>query len=331
MLRVIDDRPSDMRVGGPLDHTSVPKPLSDRGAVKPISRCLVAVCALYVLVGCGGARKQPSSRVFAPGVSDVTAMVARPDGTLRVAIRAKGVIEVISAKGTVGPTLARVPVRTDGQRGLLGVAIDSSGHVFASWTERAGRIVVGQVAPGPTRIVWNGPASADLANGGHIAFRHDRLVIGIGDLLHNDRKNDPAAINGKMVSLDPDGRPDQKPRVISSGWNNPFAFTVVPNGDIWVADNVPGDRGERLTRGDGVGTKPVELPRGTAPAGIDHIGSDELVVCGYKSAKLFAYSLVRDRPERPRVLATDCSTAVATLPDGRVAYAADDGIHVVTP
>lgn len=287
---------------------------------------------LGVLVSCGGgAHNRPASRSFALGLSDVTALVALPDGAVRVAIRARGVIEDVSATGPVGPPVAQVAVRADGQRGLLGVAVDATGRTFASWTRPDGRLVVGQVAGGVTRLVWVGPRSADLANGGHLAFRNGRLVIGIGDLLENDRKNDPAAINGKLASLDPDGSPGQTPQIVSSGWNNPFAFTVLADGTIWVADNAPGDTGERLARGDIAGAEAVELPAATAPAGIDHLGADELVLCGYKSRALLAYRLNDGHPRQRRTLTSDCRTAVVTLATGDVIYAAHDGLRILTP
>ena len=177
-------------------------------------------------------------------------------------------------------------------------------------------------------MVWEGPESADLANGGHLDWRANRLIIGIGDLAVNERKDDPTAINGKLVALDPDGGPSQTPTVVSSGWNNPFGFTVLSDQSVWVADNSPGDRGERLARGDISPIDPVELPTATAPSGIDHLGTDQLVVCGFKSGALLRYELRDGRPHALRTLATDCQTAVVV--DGsRIIYAAADGLRVV--
>lgn len=300
-------------------------------------RLRLSVMALLAVVGAacgGGSSAGPSiaSRILSPGVTDVTALVSLPNGSLRVGVRASGVVADVSPSGTVGPPIARVDVRTDGQRGLLGVAVDGAGRTFASWTRPDGRLVVGQVAPGPGRPVWEGPLSARLANGGHLAVRTGRLVIGIGDLTEGSRKDDPSAINGKLVTLDPDSGPDQTPRPLSSGWNNPFAFTVLDDGAVWVADNVPGESGERLVRGDGAATQePVLLPKGTAPAGIDHIGPDNLVVCGYKSGALLRYHLVNGRPRREQLLAMDCRTAAVALAVGRVVYAATDGLRILTP
>lgn len=322
------------RPRGGVDAEGVRHRLLERRGVRRRRGRLAATALAVGLAACGGGSETgpaARSRLLVPDVTDVTALVALPDGSLRVGIRASGVVEDVSATGTVGPPVARVEVRADGQRGLLGVAVDATGQTFASWTRPDGRLVVGQVAPGPTRLVWEGPSSVDRANGGHLAFRDARLVIGIGDLLQNERQDDPAAINGKLVSLDPDGLPGQQPRLVSSGWNNPFAFTVLDDGAIWVADNSPGDTGERLVRGDGADNDPIELPTGTAPSGIDHLGSDELVVCGYKSGALLRYRLVEGRPRLEGTLATDCRTAIVILGDGGVVYAADDGLRLVIP
>lgn len=256
-------------------------------------------------------------------------MVALPGGGIRVGVRSTGVIEDLSRSGMVGPAIARLDVRADGQRGLLGLTVDAHGRTFASWTRPDGRLVVGQVAPGPTRLVWEGPLSVALANDGHLARLNGRLLIGVGDLTHNERRDDPGAINGKLVTLDPDGAPDQIPQPLSAGWNNPFAFTVLDDGAVWVADNSPGHRPERLTRGDTSAANPTELPAGTAPSGIDHIGTDQLVVCGYKSGALLRYGIADGRPHQERTLATDCRTAVVVLSDRRVLYETEDGLRVV--
>lgn len=296
-----------------------------------------AVVLLVLQAACGGAAPtavpgpREASRAFAPGVVDVTALVARPDGSLRVATRERGQVIDVSAAGRPGPPVAAVAVRADGQRGLLGLVVAPDGRTFASWTRPDGVLVVGQVDPGPERVVWEGPPSADLANGGHLAWRRGRLVLGVGDLQQGTRTDDPAAVNGKLLTLDPEGPPGQEPLVLSSGWNNPFAFTVLDDGAVWVADNAPGDTGERLARGDRPDPAPVLLAEGTAPAGIDHIGATDLVVCGFKSGRLVRYRLEGGRPREHRVLATDCRTSVAVMGDGRVVYAAADGLRVVRP
>ena len=120
---------------------------------------------------------------------------------------------------------------TDGQRGLLGLAVRRSGDatdIYASWTRADdGRLVVGRLASGRINLVWEGPVSADRANGGTLAFRGDELLVSIGDLEDPASVDDPEAPNGKIFALDPEAGVDQQATVGSSGWNNPFAMTVL--------------------------------------------------------------------------------------------------------
>ncbi|MGH9164387.1 MAG: PQQ-dependent sugar dehydrogenase, partial [Acidimicrobiales bacterium] len=218
-------------------------------------------------------------------------------------------------------------------RGLLGVAVDAGGRTFAAWTRPDGRLVVGQVAPAPERLAWLGPPSTDLANGGHLVVAPDgRLVIGIGDLRAPPLVDDPGAPNGKLLSLDPDGPPDQSPRVLSRGWNNPFAFTYTPGGQLWVADNAPGRRPERLARGDGGGppTAVTELAGKSAPSGLAALADGRLALCGFVSRRLDVYRVGGETARRGRrPLAEDCATGAVRLADGRLAYADESSIRVL--
>ncbi len=270
------------------------------------------------------------------------ALVPLPDGCLLYGEHLTGRIRLVDARGRLrSRPLTAVAVSTGGQRGLLGLARDHRGHVFAAWTERGAgrRIVVGQVTPtsvaGP-RIVWRGPPSATLADGGHLAFARDgRLLIGIGDLQEPPLTTAPSAPNGKLLALDPSGPATQRPIVLSAGWNNPFAFTVLPNGQLWVADNAPGKRPERLGRGDlgpddAVASDTTPLVRKTAPSGLAALSNDTLLVCGVVSHRLDRYVL--DAAGHPRAvggpLADDCAIGVVRLTDGRIAYATERSIRI---
>jgi hypothetical protein len=272
-------------------------------------------------------------RVLVGSADNPATMVATRDGGLLYGERLTGRVRVVDPHGRLRATpLATVAVSIDGQRGLLGLAVDRRDRVFAAWSDPARVLVVAQIHPAPVRMVWRGPTTTEEANGGRLAFLRDgTLVLGVGDLLDRERVADPLAPNGKLLGLDADGAPDQRPRVLSSGWNNPFAFTVTPDGAVWVADNAPGIEPERLARGD-VGGRPTsvrELPTKTVPSGLAAVDDRTLVVCGFSSGRLLEFHVdPRRRTRPPRTLATDCRLGVVRLGD-RLAYATDRGIKLV--
>lgn len=208
-----------------------------------------------------------------------------------------------------------MPSRTTNASSRRG-PIRGSGCAWARWRRGRG-------------ASWRGPKTSRRANGGRLAIASDgRLVIGIGDLQDAARADDPTAVNGKLLTLDPAGGPDQTPTVISGGWNNPFAFGYAPDGALWVADNAPGTQPERLTRGDTSG--PVtELPAETAPAGLAVDAAGRLLVCGYVSGQLLRYEVVDGRAQQPEVVAEGCRLGVVVLSDGRIVYAAQNRLAVL--
>ena len=264
------------------------------------------------------------------------AITVLPDGTIRYSERLTGQVRDVSPNGELASEpVAEVDVSPSGQRGLLGVAVDEDGRTFASWTRPSDQVlVVGQVAPGEVRIVWEGPETSELNVGGHIAFDpNGDLVIGIGDLQEPDAVLDASLPNGKVLALDPDGPATQEPRTISSGWTNPMAFDFAEDGSLWLADNASDGGAERLTRGDLDARRyPItQLPEGTVPSGLAAT-EEHLFVCGFESRELLRYRRRGDEAAgRGRVLATNCSLGVAELPDGRLAYSNEGTIFTLDP
>lgn len=285
--------------------------------------------ALFILaataVACGP--NHESTRSFVQNAPDIGALAARPGGGLFYAERLRGDVREVDANGNVIPRpVTHVDVSAEGQRGLLGLATAANGRLFGSWTASGPdrRILVAQLLPGPVRVVWSGPPSTDAANGGRLEMDHGgRLVIGIGDLLDNALINDAATPNGKLLSLDPDGPPEQQPRLLSSGWNNPFAFTIAGDDTIWVADNSPGSD-ERLARvGPDRRTSVVRtIGSHTAPAGIA-VARDQLYVCSFLNHQLQAYAMDGTPGQ---IVARDCTFDVVPLQDGTLAYATESGV-----
>lgn len=306
-------------------------------ARRSIATGLAAVGLAGALAACGsgdGGTGAVARGLGPPGaVQEPVALAVLDDGRVAVGERRAGRVLALSpdpGSATPPEVLATVDVDpgAEGQRGLLGLAALGD-RLFAAWTRAGdGRLVVGQVVPGPTRLVWEGPASSDLANGGHLVVTADgRLVVGVGDLRRPDLVDDPAAPNGKLLALDPGGPPGQAPTVLSGGWNNPFAFTTTADGVLWVADNAPGQEAERLGRGDGEGAR-VDLPGRRAPSALVALGRGRLGLCGFLDGDLVEVD-VTGRPRVGRTLVRDaCRTGAVVLP-GATAGAPGAAVAVV--
>jgi hypothetical protein len=239
-------------------------------------------------------------------------------------------------------TSVDVVAADDDQRGLLGLTVTDDARVFAAYTRADdGRIVVAEIDGSDRRIVWEGPISADRANGGHLVVAPDgRLVIGIGDLLESDLVAETGTPNGKILTLDPDGESGQPPEVLSGGWNNPFAFSYDSSGQLWVADNAGPTSGERVGRGDIADGVRVELWSADdkiAPSALVVIDDTTLGVCGFVTGQMERVDLVAQpdgagvAPMRSDELVTTrpCSTGATVISGARVASATPTELWVV--
>ncbi len=225
------------------------------------------------------------------------------------------IFEVIEGRQVTRLSLGSV----DGQRGLLGLALVNE-RLFAAYVDVDDRIVVAEVDTG--RLIYLGPKSAELANGGHLAVAPDgSLVLGIGDLQSPDLVDDTDTPNGKLLALDVDGPPNQRPKVLSAGWNNPFAFAFDADGRLWVADNAPSSSSERIARGD-VGARPtdvIELDGEYAPSALLALtppghDTEVLLMCSYLDETVYVVEIdvngqlsINDGP-----LDVTCSAGLAT-------------------
>jgi hypothetical protein len=302
---------------------------------------VVWLTALAVLsaAGCEDGAATPSGRTTVERtivLHEPTALVAEPSGGLLVAERRLGRIRRIFADGALDTEpVATVDVVDDGRRGLLGLAEDDAGTIYAAWTRGSdGRLVVGRVAPGDPRLVWVGPVSADRANGGTLLLRDDRLILAVGDLDEPDTIDDPDEPNGKLLSLDPGGPADQRPDVVSSGWHDPSAMTVRRDGEIWVADQARGRGPERLGRGDGATAGTGELPGHRAPSALVELTDGRLAVCGSLTDDLRVVEPGEAgdgrRIEVGPVLIDRCRTSAAVLGPRLLAVATDVAVLVVS-
>lgn len=274
-----------------------------------------------------------SASIIIDDAVDPLAPVALAEGGFIYGERTTG--RIIRSTRT-GETMTTVELEdelaTDGQRGLLGLAVRRSGaatDIYASWTRADdGRLVVGRLASGRITLVWEGPVSADRANGGTLAFRGDELLVSIGDLEDPASVDDPDAPNGKILALDPQAGADQQAAVVSSGWNNPFAMTVLAQ-DIWLVDNAPGETPERVVRIPPSGDPAVLELEGEmrAPSSLAVLPDGDLVLCGFVSGIVERLPVPADGVAAPtEELGPPCATGVAVLADGSIVSTTADAI-----
>jgi glucose/arabinose dehydrogenase len=151
-----------------------------------------------------------------------------------------------------------------GEGGTLGIAIHpdypAEPMVYVYYTadggSRRNRVVRYDVSasdPAATeeRIVDDIPAEK-IHNGGRIAFGpDDNLWICTGDASEGDRARDLDSLAGKVLRVDPSGRPletnpdlDGDPRVFTYGHRNPQGIDWLPSGVPVVTEHGPTGRDE---------------------------------------------------------------------------------------
>ena len=301
------------------------------------------VGATLVLAGCGSSDPVLlTSRVLVQHANEPVAFANDREHRLVYAERLTGSVRRLDTANRLEvQPVAVIKVSTDGQRGLLGLAVDATDRTFTASTEATAemRIVVTQVAPGPARVVWLGPKSGARANGGHLEMSGDgrSLILGIGEIAGRNLERIEAPpkgmSEGRMLQLDPDGLPTQTPKVLSSGWHNPFAFTVQPGGQVWVADNAPDGVPERIARGD-VGPGPTEvasLTREMIPTAIAQNSLVGFYACFLTDSTLRRVDTTSNLPG-PIVTKAPCTRALYRSPrDGqRVVFSTEDTIYEFT-
>ncbi len=284
-------------------------------------------------------------------IANVAAMTQLANGDVVVGNRKTGEIWRMSLVELQPRLVATVAVASDGQRGLLGLASAGSADqeaLYISWTNLERDLVVGRlVLDNPVNpsenssnsvqdeqptLVWSGFASATGANGGHLDVLPDgRLVLGVGTLLDSKLIDDPETINGKMLALQPDASPAQRPEILSAGWKNPFAFAVTEAGEIWVADNEPEDgSAERIGRGD-IAPSPAmtDIEVQLAPGALILVDSERLGLCSYLTGEMLEVTISTKVPTQPgSVITDDCRTGGLLLADGRFLVSDGDVVRL---
>jgi glucose/arabinose dehydrogenase len=185
-------------------------------------------------------------------------------------------------------TFATIPgVNADGERGMLGIALDpdfpAQPFVYVYATRSVNGHLRNQIlrltktgSVGTNRrVLWSVPASSSpYHNGGHIAFGPDGMLYAVvGEGHHPALAQKRGTDRGKVLRMTPNGRaPADNPfahsRVYSYGLRNSFGFAFDPVTDrLWETENGPecNDELNRIIAGRNYGWGPSETCSGTSP------------------------------------------------------------------
>jgi len=237
--------------------------LLDPAPPKPTRLAVVVVCVLILLI-------VPH---FLPQVQGTTSPVTpvltglnfpvslrfAPDGRIFFTEKDTGSIRIILQNGTLlaTPFATVSPIFTDGEAGLLGIALDSSfssnGYVYVYFTDRDpqnythGHIrrytATGNTGGDPVSI-FNVTSSAPgtiYHNGGYIKFGPDgKLYAQVGEFHQSSQAQNQGTMDGKMLRMNPDGSvPTDNPfpgsRVWALGVRNAFGFDFDPSNGRLIA------------------------------------------------------------------------------------------------
>jgi glucose/arabinose dehydrogenase len=209
-------------------------------------------------------------------------LVTLPDGSVLYSRRdAQDIVQLnpaTGAKTTVG-TVPNVQ-STDGEGGLLGLAISSS---FASdrWLyimhtspsdNRIVRIKLenGQLTTASEQVLISGIRRNKYHNGGRLRFGPDgKLYASTGDAQNGAYAQDRASLEGKILRLNPDGSvPGDNPfgnYVWSYGHRNPQGLAFDSQGRLWEQEfgNSIMDETNLITKGGNYGWPACEGTSGT--------------------------------------------------------------------
>lgn len=196
------------------------------------------------------------------GLSSPTAFAFAPDGRIFVAEQA-GRVRVVRNGALLATPLVSLPVNSDGERGLLGIAIDpnfaSAPHIYVFYTaasasprNRVSRLrVEGDVAPPSSESVLlelDPINQCTIHMGGALNFAPDgHLFIGVGDLCEPTHVPGLDRFAGKMLRIRADGTiPSDNPFYASAtgsyraiwarGLRNPYTFAISRSGRIFIND-----------------------------------------------------------------------------------------------
>lgn len=245
------------------------------GPVRLAASVLAAFACLAVLPSATSA--QPGTvEPYLEGLEWPVAFAWAPDGRLFVNERFSGCVTAYGAAQTRS-IVGCFPVATQGEQGLLGLALDpgwESGirwvYAYVTQTDPGTGTVTNRVVRGlegdgvflETEVILDRIPAAAFHNGGILGFARDgTLFVTTGDATDPAKAQDVAALQGKVLRINRDGSvPPDNPiptsRIFTLGHRNVFGLAFHPRtGSPYVTENGPSEDDEvnRLVGGANYG------------------------------------------------------------------------------
>ncbi|WP_461028109.1 PQQ-dependent sugar dehydrogenase [Streptomyces sparsus] len=180
-------------------------------------------------------------------------LAALPEGDLLVSSRDTGRIHRVSAEDGSTTELGQVGgVDPGGEGGLLGIATNGDGHVYAYFTSASDNRIVRMLYNedreegrqlGEPDVVFKGLPKANIHNGGRMAFGPDKMLyVGTGDAGDTSHAQDDDSPAGKILRMQPDGSPPEDGNlesgsvVFSKGHRNVQGLAFDDEGRLWASE-----------------------------------------------------------------------------------------------
>jgi len=267
-VRTTDTDDADSRTPTSAMRTlTAPTPtpaVSDADSDAPVNKVANLVhLVTSSLVGNSGAKTTQvvdaaaASSVVASGLREPTDFQFLPDGRILVAEKG-GRLRIVDDGVVSKRPVGRLPVLTQGERGLDGLAVDpdfaDNGYIYVAYTTLGGRDRLARLTVVGDRVVFGSQKvllqsedrSGFFHHGGALGFGPDgTLYWGVGDNKNGANAQDLGTIHGKIIRINPDGTvpsdnpdlgPDALPQIYAYGLRNPFRLTFTPTGQLLVAD-----------------------------------------------------------------------------------------------
>ncbi|NML21758.1 DNRLRE domain-containing protein [Pseudoflavitalea sp. G-6-1-2] len=194
----------------------------------------------------------------ATGVTTPTSMAFTPDNRILVCQKG-GQLRVIKNGSLLSTPAITLSVNTDGERGLIGVAVDpnfaTNNYIYIYYTHTSGphnrvsRFTLGSndLATGETALLDMPTLNGIYHNGGGLAFGSDgKLFVAVGENQVGSNSQDLDSYLGKILRINTDGTVPagnpftggaQRSRIWAYGLRNPFTIAVDPvSGKLLVND-----------------------------------------------------------------------------------------------